>query len=89
MGSGSFHFAVAGIGIVCAVAWAFGKRREHPRASRVPDAWPAVSVLGLYFLSEILLEPWLRVIGAAYQVYYALGNLIITLNVYFLYQHPL
>lgn len=70
-----FHFAVSGIGLVCAGFVVFGKRREYPRASRVPDAWPAAYVLGLYFLSEILLEPWCWLIGAGYQIYYAVGGM--------------
>lgn len=70
-----FYFAVSAIGLVCAGIWVFGKRREYPRASRVPDAWPVVYVLGLYFLSEILLEPWFWLIGLAYEIYYALGGM--------------
>lgn len=70
-----FYLAVSVIGLACAVIWISGKRREYPRASRVPDAWPAVYVLGLYFLSEILLEPWFWLLGIAYEIYYALGGL--------------
>lgn len=75
VGTSLFHFALSGIGLVCAGVWALGKRREYPCASRVPDAWPAVFVLGLYFLSEVLLAPWLWVIGAVYQIYYAFGGM--------------
>ena len=70
-----FYIAVSTVGLVCVGIWIFRKRREYPRASRVPDAWPVVFVLGLYFLSEILLEPWVWLIGVAYQIYYALGGM--------------
>ena len=70
-----FYLAVSAVGLACAVIWISGKRREYPRASRVPDAWPAVYVLGLYFLSEILLEPWFWLLGIAYEIYYALGGM--------------
>lgn len=70
-----FYIAVSAIGLVCAGIWIFGKRREYPRASRVPDAWPVVYVLGLYFLSEILLDPWFRLIGVAYEIHYAFGGM--------------
>ena len=76
VGTTVFHFAIAAIGILCAGVWAFGKRKEYPRASRVPDAWPAVFLLGLYFLSEILLKPWLWVIDTAYQIYFWLGGMV-------------
>jgi membrane protease YdiL (CAAX protease family) len=75
VGASLFHLAIAGIGLICAGLWVFGKQKEYPRSSRVPDAWPAVFVLGLYFLSEILLQPWLWIIGTAYQIYYALGGI--------------
>jgi membrane protease YdiL (CAAX protease family) len=75
VGTSLFHFAVAGIGLACAGVWVFGKRREYPRASRVPDAWPAAYVLGLYFLAELLLEPWCWFVGVGYQIYYALGGM--------------
>lgn len=70
-----FYSAIAVIGLLCAVVLALRKRREYPRASRVPDAWPAVFVLGLYFLSEILLEPWFWLIGVAYEIYFAFGGM--------------
>jgi membrane protease YdiL (CAAX protease family) len=70
-----FYFAVSAIGLVSAGMWIFGKRREYPRASRVPDAWPVVHVLGLYFLSELLLEPWVWLIGLAYEIYNAFGGI--------------
>lgn len=72
--SSAAYLGLVSAGIVCAGLWISGKRREHPRASRVPDAWPAVSVLGLFFLSEILLNPWLWLVGLGYEMYYALGG---------------
>ncbi len=70
-----FYLTVTVAGLVSAGIWVFGKRREYPRASRVPDAWPVVFVLGLYFLSEILLDPWFWLIGTAYEIYYAFGGM--------------
>jgi membrane protease YdiL (CAAX protease family) len=74
VGTSLVHFTIMGLGIFCAMVWALGKRREYPRASRVPDAWSAVFVLGLYFLAEILLVPWFWLIGAGYDIYYAFGG---------------
>jgi membrane protease YdiL (CAAX protease family) len=82
MWSSSTYFALMVAGIACAGLWISDRRKVHLQASRIPDAWPAVSVLGLFFLSEIILYAWLWLVGIGYELYYALGG---TAELYALY----
>lgn len=75
--------AVLVVGMVVAVYYCFRRRREAIPGSRVPDSWDATSVLGAFFLAELLLKPWLWILDFGYDAYYALGGIF---DVYSLYE---
>jgi membrane protease YdiL (CAAX protease family) len=52
------------------------RRRDPVRGARVPDSWAAATVLGMFFLTELLLKPFLSLLDAGYNLYYALGGLM-------------
>ena len=82
MWSGIFDAAILLIGLVGAGYCLFGRKREALPGSRVPDSWAATTLLGAFFLAELLLTPWLWIIGFGYDAYYNLGGLH---DIYYLY----
>lgn len=82
MWSANLSNAMLVLGLAAAGYFCFRRKRTVIPGSRVPDSWAATSVLGAFFLAELLLKPWFWILDFAYEAYYALGGL---LDVYMLY----
>lgn len=76
MWTGNFGNAVLLAGLVALVWIAKFRKRQPLPGSRIPDSWAATSVLGAFFLAELLLEPWLWILDVGYATYYDLGGLL-------------
>ncbi len=74
--SGSIDNVILIIGLGIGAYCLFWRERDSVRLSRVPDSWAASSVLGAFFLAELLLDPWLSILDSAYYAYYALGGIL-------------
>lgn len=82
MWSGNFDNAVLVIGLGLAAYFCFRRRREAQPGSRVPDSWAVTTVLGAFFLAELLLKPWMWILDFGYTAYYTIGGLF---DVYLIY----
>ena len=82
MWSSNFDNAVIVIGLGLTAYFLFRPKRDPEPGSRVPDSWAASSVLAAFFLSELLLKPWLLFLDKAYDTYYSLGA---TFDAYLIY----
>ena len=73
--AGIVNFSILGASVIGGIFWIIGKKRAYLRASRIPDAWPASYLLGLFFLADILVIPWMMAIDVGYEIYYSLGGI--------------
>ncbi len=82
MWSSNFNNAVLVIGLALAGHYCFWGRHVAQPGSRVPDSWAATSILGAFFLADLLLTPWMWILNLGYDSYSALGG---SFDIYFLY----
>lgn len=80
--SGNFGNAILLAGLVAVICLARLRKADPLPGSRIPDSWAATSVLGAFFLAEILLKPWFWILDLGYRAYYGLGGF---LDIYPLY----
>ena len=76
MWSGNFGNAILLAGLVALVYVSRFRKHATLPGSRIPDSWAATSVLGAFFLAEIMLDPWFWILDAGYATYYELGGLL-------------
>lgn len=76
MWTGNFDNALLLTGL-CVAGYLLLRRRRPPvRGPRAPDSWAATTVLGVYFLGELLIKPWFWLLDAGYGLYYDLGGIM-------------
>jgi membrane protease YdiL (CAAX protease family) len=74
--AGNSYNAVLLGGLVVGGCSLASRKRSPLPGSRIPDSWAATSVLGVFFLAELLLEPWLWILNFGYSTYYSLGGFV-------------
>ncbi len=74
--SGTIYQVLFLLGLAAAGYVFLKKRVTLPQASRVPDSWAATTVLGGFFLANLLLTPWVWALYSGYEIYYAFGGLL-------------
>ncbi|QTN33449.1 CPBP family intramembrane metalloprotease [Akkermansiaceae bacterium] len=74
MWTGNLENAILVAGL-CLAGYLMLHRHPPLRGPRIPDSWAATTVMGVFFLGEILTRPWLWLLDLGYGAYYALGGL--------------